>query len=78
MTDTDVVILGAISEVLDFPEVTAQDNFFSLGGDSLAAVELMERLEAQLDIEFPLETLLDSGEISELIHECKARVGRGA
>lgn len=42
-------------------------NFFALGGDSLAAVEVATRIEDELGVDFPLEQLFANGEIDDVI-----------
>ena len=44
-------------------------NFLAMGGDSLRAVRIMESVEEQLGIEFPLETLL-LDDFATLVAEC--------
>lgn len=44
--------------ILDVPHVDRTDNFFLLGGDSLAAAELFADLEADLALELSVDSLL--------------------
>ena len=46
------VVLTAVESVLGVP-VTADTDFFGAGGDSMKAIDLVERLRA--DLEVPLE-----------------------
>ena len=78
MTTTQQAITSALGEILAVPDIEADDNFFALGGDSLSAVELMERVEAELGIEFPLQTLFSSGRIGDVVEECEGRVAARA
>ncbi len=51
------VVAAAWSEVLGIPRVGANDNFFTLGGDSLLAMRVVARLNVAFDVELPLETI---------------------
>jgi mycobactin peptide synthetase MbtE len=42
-TETERVLSGMLAEVLDLPEVGRNDDFFSLGGDSILAVQVAAR-----------------------------------
>ncbi|MGV9774036.1 phosphopantetheine-binding protein [Streptosporangium sp. NPDC003464] len=68
-------IVAAAEDLFERP-ITEQDDFFSLGGDSLNAVELAARLEDLLGIELDLHTLWDAetflGFAAELAEECGA------
>ena len=44
-TDTERRLAAIWNEVLEFPNIPADANFFDLGGDSLAAVTLFLRIE---------------------------------
>jgi acyl-CoA synthetase (AMP-forming)/AMP-acid ligase II/thioesterase domain-containing protein/acyl carrier protein len=52
--------------VLKVDRVGVQDNFFDLGGSSLQAVQLFERIEKTLGHHFPLATLYQAPTIAEL------------
>jgi acyl-coenzyme A synthetase/AMP-(fatty) acid ligase/thioesterase domain-containing protein/acyl carrier protein len=47
-------------EVLGVPDVTEADDFFSLGGDSLAATELLVAIEEHFGVDFEISALLDA------------------
>ncbi|MCR6485756.1 condensation domain-containing protein [Amycolatopsis sp. OK19-0408] len=58
------------AEVLRVPEPGAHDDFFVLGGDSIAATRLMARLRAELRIDLPATAVFGSpvlGELAELV-----------
>lgn len=67
------VVLDAWCSVLDLPDAAAGRDFFAAGGTSLAAVTMMERVEAVLGIEFPLETLFLQSDLDAVLGECQAR-----
>jgi len=53
-------------DVLRIPSVGVHDNFFELGGESLLAVQMFVRIEAEFGRELPLATLLHAGTIETL------------
>ena len=56
------------SEVLGLEPVGVHDNFFELGGHSLLAVQIIARLQAWLDLDFPLPILFEQPTICQLAH----------
>lgn len=71
-----VVLAKEWCDVLGVQEVRPDDDFFELGGTSLLAVALMERIEERLDIEFPFESLFLDGTFGSLVDGCLAQVRR--
>ncbi|GAA3463929.1 amino acid adenylation domain-containing protein [Saccharothrix longispora] len=64
-TPVETLLAKLWSEVLGTAEVGVTDDFYELGGDSLRAVNLLQRTRA-LGFEFPLATLLGRHTIEEL------------
>ena len=58
---------------LGLPDGAEAPDFFLAGGTSLTAITLMERIERDLGIEFPLETLFLTGSLADVIEECDRR-----
>ncbi|GAB1543623.1 hypothetical protein NUACC21_62980 [Scytonema sp. NUACC21] len=54
------------SEVLKIHSIGVRDNFFDLGGHSLAAVSLMAKIQQQFGKNLPLATLIQSPTIEQL------------
>ena len=54
------------TEVLGFESLGVDDDFFELGGDSIAAVQLTTRLQRWLDAGLPLAVLFDAPTIAGL------------
>ncbi|MGE0684115.1 MAG: phosphopantetheine-binding protein, partial [Candidatus Binatia bacterium] len=52
--------------VLKLPTVGIHDNFFTLGGHSILAAQLLTRLRTTFDVELPLPNLFKAPTISEL------------
>lgn len=61
------VVNDAWCRILDVDQAADEDDFFVMGGDSLAAVRLVEAVESALDVEFPLETFFLDGRLITLV-----------
>ncbi|WP_329004054.1 acyl carrier protein [Kribbella sp. NBC_00709] len=57
--------------VLEVEDVNEMDNFFEAGGDSLTAVELVERLETRLGQPIPVDSLFLDGTFGALLKSCQ-------
>ncbi|MEU4118301.1 type I polyketide synthase [Kitasatospora sp. NPDC028055] len=62
----DERITGLWAEILG-TEGGPDDDFFESGGDSLAAVQLVDRIRGELDVELPISALFDHPTLSELV-----------
>lgn len=47
-------------QVLGTVPIGLDDRFLNIGGDSLAAIQVLERVEALCGVEFPIEDLIRS------------------
>ena len=56
--------------VLAVNNCASDDDFFDLGGTSLTAMELIERLERALNYSIPLEALFVEGTLASLTRSC--------
>ena len=72
MRESDIarVTADAWRAVLEIEGDAGDEDFFQLGGDSLAAVTLVDRLRADLGVEVPLEVVFFDGRLSALIRAC--------
>ena len=59
-------VLTAVATVLDKPQVAPGDNFFDLGGDSLAALAVVSHIEEALGREIPLDAIFDVDDLTAL------------
>ncbi|MFB6719647.1 acyl carrier protein [Kribbella sp. NPDC056345] len=62
--------------LLDVPSADPAQNFFELGGDSLTAVELAARVEAESGAVVPFEVLLTDGDL-RVVEAALAEVAAG-
>jgi amino acid adenylation domain-containing protein len=59
-TPEEKVLAGIWAQVLGIEQVSVEDHFFELGGDSLLAVQLISRVRDALRVELSLRDLFDS------------------
>ncbi len=67
--ETEEKICGIFKEILGVQKVGVHDGFFDLGGHSLSATKLVNRIEAELGIRIPLKTIFRAGSPEEIAHE---------
>ncbi|MBM9467221.1 AMP-binding protein [Nakamurella leprariae] len=68
-TDWEGVVADLWARVLQLPEVGVHDDFFELGGDSLAAEELLALVAIELRIpDVDSQALLESATVAEFAH----------
>ncbi|AEI62072.1 non-ribosomal peptide synthetase [Myxococcus fulvus] len=60
-------------QVLGVPQVRREDDFFHIGGHSLAATRLVARVRQAFDVEFPLQAFFTEPTIAGLARELEAR-----
>jgi acyl-CoA synthetase (AMP-forming)/AMP-acid ligase II/acyl carrier protein len=61
-------------EVLGVENVSATDNFFALGGDSLRATQVLARIRARLDVNLSIATIFWHSTVTDLAHEILAAI----
>ncbi|MEC1614764.1 phosphopantetheine-binding protein [Bacillus mojavensis] len=67
-------VVLVISEQLNQPGVLREDNFYDLGGDSLAAMKIKNELEDQLSIKVSIESIMLTETIGEFADDLALRV----
>lgn len=65
-------LLGLWRDLLNLPEVSPNDDFFELGGNSLLAIELFRRIEKELDLTGPVSALFECPTPATLINRLSA------
>ena len=63
---TEAALVAIWSEMLGVPDVGVRDSFFDLGGHSLIAVSLIERIAAEMGERLPVATLFERPTIEAL------------
>ncbi|MCY9165993.1 acyl carrier protein [Bacillus atrophaeus] len=67
-------VVLVISEQLNQPGILPEDNFYDLGGDSLAAMKIKNELEDQLSIKVSIESIMLTETIGEFADDLALRV----
>ena len=71
--------LGAMwSELLGASEIGVNDDFFELGGQSLVAVRLFQRIGKKFGVDLPMATLFQAPTIAECATVIRSRLGIAA
>jgi amino acid adenylation domain-containing protein len=65
-TPTEVAMARIWANRLNLDRVSIHENFFEIGGDSLAAMRAMAQLNAELDLEMPVSRIFEAPTIAEL------------
>jgi amino acid adenylation domain-containing protein len=73
---TEATLAKIWADVLGIDRVGIQDDFFDLGGDSLAASRVVSRVIQRFQLEIPLQTLFDSPTIAAMAAVITAHQGK--
>ena len=65
-------------EALDLEALGVDDNFFDLGGDSLAAVRVISRVQRELNAPVGLAALFDAPTVADLAALLRGQLHSGA
>lgn len=66
LTPTEVTLGGVWRRILNIPAISADDHFFSIGGDSLAAVRMIAEAEQCFQIELPVQAIFEAPTLANL------------
>ena len=66
---TESALLRVISEILGIPEVDVSASFIALGGDSIAAINVVRRLHRATGVELDALDVLSCDSLGELSDE---------
>lgn len=73
-------IIARLSEIwrdiLRLPEVSATDNFFAVGGDSLAAIRVTQKIEVQFGLALPVHAIFESPTLQRLASRIELLLAR--
>lgn len=74
-TQLESVVADIFGQVLGLERVSAHDDFFDLGGNSLSATKVVARLGTVLDVQVPVATLFDASTVAALAERASAAMG---
>ncbi|MGK0188364.1 MAG: amino acid adenylation domain-containing protein [Verrucomicrobiales bacterium] len=66
LTPTEATLADIWKRLLKLESVTATDHFFSIGGDSLAAVRMVTKAEAKLGVPITVQNVFESPTLAQL------------
>jgi len=65
-SDLEAAVAATWQDVLGLPDVGVHDDFFDLGGHSLAATQIVARLQDSFDVELPPTAVFERPTVAEL------------
>jgi acyl carrier protein len=65
--DLERTVADAWREVLGVPAVDPQDDFFALGGESLAAMRVCNRIGRSIGVRIPLRMLFERSQLADFV-----------
>ena len=74
ITTTQGVVKGVFAEILNATPASIDSDFFSLGGDSLLATQVVSRLRAELGIDMPLRVVFERPTARLIAQEVDERI----
>nr|WP_294638936.1 non-ribosomal peptide synthetase [uncultured Rhodococcus sp.] len=76
-TPVEEIVAGVFADVLGLARVGVNDDFFTLGGNSLMATQVVSRLGSALDTSVPVRLLFEASSVGDLAGRVESAVGRG-
>jgi acyl carrier protein len=64
-----LLVAGIYADVLGIQQISADDNFFALGGDSLRATQVISRVRSLFSVNLSIGTLFTKPTVAELAEE---------
>ncbi|WP_057511660.1 non-ribosomal peptide synthetase [Staphylococcus sp. NAM3COL9] len=70
--DVEKMLASIFENVLNIERVSIHDNFFEIGGHSLKAINIINKIEGEIGVRLPLKVIFESptvGQLSKVIEE---------
>src|SRR5262249_41483229 len=65
-SDEEKIILDIFQQILKRTDISVTDSFFTLGGNSLNAVQVISRINASFDSSFPVKIIFEFPQVERL------------
>lgn len=76
LTATESALIDLVTDVLEIPAASPQQDFFSLGGHSLLAMRLLSRIRARFGVDISMPRLFDRPSLRDLAAAIDAETQR--
>lgn len=76
LTEIDQQVISLFEEVLEISNINYEDDFFSLGGNSITAQRLRQRIIKDYSVKIPLVDIIRDGRISHISNFIKAKTNK--
>ncbi|MGW5289891.1 amino acid adenylation domain-containing protein [Rhodococcus pyridinivorans] len=77
VTPVEETVAAVFADVLDIDRVGRDDDFFELGGNSLAATRVIARLGDEIDARIPVRELFEDSTVAGLAARLESHIGAG-
>jgi Condensation domain/Phosphopantetheine attachment site len=67
----DKTVMDVVRQVLDRTDITADDNFFDIGGRSILALRVIQRINGLLSIKLPIRSLYEARDLRQFVEETR-------
>ncbi len=64
--NTDKEIINILKQSLNIEEISIEDSFFDIGGDSLCAIQLCSEISTKFDVQLHIKDIFESSSIREI------------
>ncbi|HEX8305963.1 MAG TPA: acyl carrier protein [Jatrophihabitans sp.] len=75
--ETTQRVASLYSQVLEIPEIGADDDFFVAGGTSLSALTLLDLVAAEFGVQVPVRTFYQATSVRDLAREVQLLAAKG-
>ena len=75
--EVDKKLVKALKEILNIDEISLEDDFFELGGDSLSAITLCAKIQSEFNVNILVKDILANTQIQELSNEISEKIAKG-